>query len=165
MASQEGAHRIKTVGKLIILISCTIAVIAWLLLILNTRSVELLWLVSYSSRQLHSADSYTLSAGFSRAIVDLRAGRASGESSANRSRHLVLDYSWIVRIRPGMASSHKSQSFVKSHCWLVDRGHHQLQRLRSSEASPGRDLIHQQTPDTLPTVSGSRPHRDQLRSR
>ncbi len=45
MASQEGAHRIKTVGKLIILISCTIAVIAWLL-ILNTRSVELLWLVS-----------------------------------------------------------------------------------------------------------------------
>ena len=45
MASQEGARRIKTVGKLIILISCSIAVIAWLL-IFNTRSVELLWLVS-----------------------------------------------------------------------------------------------------------------------
>ena len=43
MASQEGAHRIKTVGKFIILIGCTIAVIT-LLIIFNTRSVELLWL-------------------------------------------------------------------------------------------------------------------------
>ena len=30
MASQEGAHRIKTVGKFIILIGCTIAVVVWL---------------------------------------------------------------------------------------------------------------------------------------
>jgi hypothetical protein len=30
MASQEGAHRIKTLGKLIILIGCTIVVLLWL---------------------------------------------------------------------------------------------------------------------------------------